>query len=304
MAGLVLDASTLQHAVKMRDRSRARMSTINSLWLSGVGVAILLVIVLTIGTIFVKGIGAINWEFLSAAPVDGMTAGGIWPMIRGSLLLMFGTLVLALPIGILGGLFLAEYAGRSKWVHLVKGAITSLAGTPSIIFGLFGFAVFVLIMDFGVSLIAGWLTLCVMSLPLVVLTTDEAVRAVPDSQVEGALALGMTRWQSMVRVVLPHAMPGILTGIVLAVSRAAGEAPPILLTAGIYYSTVTPSLSLETWREPVANLPYHLAEAYRQSTTIPEGIVWGTCLVLMSFVLIVNLAAILVRASIRRKKEQ
>jgi phosphate transport system permease protein len=304
MAGLVLDVAALESGLRARDRARARTSVAHSLWLSGVGLAILALILLTICTIFAKGVGTISWEFLSQPPVQGMTAGGIWPMIRGSLLLMAGTLVLTLPIGILGGLFLAEYAGHSKWVHLVKSAVTSLAGTPSIIYGLFGFAVFVLIMDFGVSLIAGWLTLCVMSLPIVVLTTDEAVRAVPDSQVEGALALGMTRWQAMLRVVLPHAMPGILTGIVLAVSRAAGEAPPILLTAGIYYSTVTPSLSLETWREPVANLPYHLAEAYRQSTTIPEGIVWGTCLVLMSFVLIVNLAAILVRANIRKKKEQ
>lgn len=304
MAGLVLDLAALESGIGARDLSRSRKSALHSLWLTGVGLALLLVIVLTIGTIFVKGVGSIDWEFLSAPPAQGMTAGGIWPMIRGSLLLMFGTLVLTLPIGILGGVFLAEYAGHSKWVHLVKSAVTSLAGTPSIIYGLFGFAVFVLIMGLGVSLVAGWLTLSVMSLPIVVLTTDESVRAVPDSQVEGALALGMTRWQAMYRVVLPHAMPGILTGIVLAVSRAAGEAPPILLTAGIYYSTVTPNLSFETWKQPVANLPYHLAEAYRQSEVIPEKIVWGTCLVLMSFVLVVNLAAILIRANIRRKNEQ
>jgi phosphate transport system permease protein len=304
MAGLVLDVKQLEHGLVARDRARTNGSRLHGVWLSAVGGAVLLLILALIATIAIKGSGRIDWEFLSNPPVEGMSAGGIWPMIRGSLLLMVGTLALTLPIGILGGVFLAEYAGHSKWVNLVKSAITSLAGTPSIIYGLFGFAVFVLMFKFGVSLMAGWLTLTIMSLPIVVLTTDEAIRAVPDSQVEGALALGMTRWQSMVRVVMPNAMPGIMTGLVLAVSRAAGEAPPILLTAGIYYSTVTPGLSWETLKQPVANLPYHLAEAYRQSSVIPEDIVWGTCLVLMSFVLFVNLGAILVRANMRRRKQQ
>ncbi len=304
MAGLVLDLGALQEGLVARDRSRATRSRTHGLGLSLVGGAVLLMILTLIFTIVFKGAGRIDWEFLSKPPIEGMSAGGIWPMIRGSLLLMVGTLALTLPIGVMGGVFLAEYAGRSRWVNLVKSAITSLAGTPSIIYGLFGFAVFVLMFKFGVSLFAGWLTLTIMSLPLVILTTDEAIRAVPDSQVEGALALGMTRWQAMSRVVLPNAVPGIMTGLVLAVSRAAGEAPPILLTAGIYYSTQTPGLSLETLRLPVANLPYHLAEAYRQSSVIPEDIVWGTCFVLMSFVLFVNLGAILVRAHMRKRKQQ
>lgn len=300
MAGLVTGMPTLLE-LEARDRMRLRGNGVHRTLVSGVGLLLLAMIVALIGTIIVRGVGAIDWEFLSQPPTDGMTAGGIWPMIRGSLLLMAGSFGLALPVGVLGGVFLAEYAGRSRWAHAVRSGVTSLAGTPSIIYGLFGMAVFVLMLDFGVSLLAGWLTLATMSLPLIVLTTDHAIRSVPDAIVDGAIALGLTRTQAMFRVVLPRALPGILTGVVLATSRAAGEAPPILLTAGIYYSTVTPRLSLDTLKQPVANLPYHLAEAYRQSAVIPAKIVWGTCLVLMGLVLLVNLAAILIRVRYRTR---
>lgn len=303
MAGLLAGMPT-GIELETRDRSRLRRDGLHRVAIGGVGLLLLAMIIALIGTIVLRGIGAISWEFLSQPPSDGMTAGGIWPMIRGSLLLMGGAFGLALPIGVLAGIFLAEYAGHSRWATPVRSAVTSLAGTPSIIYGLFGMAVFVLMFKFGVSLLAGWLTLATMALPLIVLTTDQAIRSVPDAIVDGALALGLTRSQAMFRVVLPLALPGILTGVVLATSRAAGEAPPILLTAGIYYSTVTPRLSLDTLTQPVANLPYHLAEAYRQSTVIPEKTVWGTCLVLMSFVLLVNFTAVLVRTRYRKRNVQ
>lgn len=302
MAGLVFD--TMPSSASTAKRDKRRMQS-DSRYMGAVSLASLCVIagtMLLIATIAYKGIGSIDWQFLSESPSDGMSAGGIWPMIRGSLLLIAGTLLLTLPLGVLAGVFMAEYAGKSRWVHLVQSLVTSLAGTPSIVYGLFGFAVFVLMFKFGVSLLAGWLTLSVMSLPIVVLTTEEAIREVPDSLIDGGLALGMSRWQVVKRVMLPNALPGILTGLVLAVSRAAGEAPPILLTAGIYYSTVTPQLSFDTVKQPVANLPYHLAEAYRQSAVIPEHIVWGTCFVLMAFILVVNLTSIVVRYQIRKRK--
>ena len=255
-----------------------------------------------IGFIILKGLPAISLSFLTSPPREGMSAGGIYPMIRGSVLLMLGTLVLVLPLGVLGGVFLAEYAGRSTLSRLLHASIASLAGTPSVIFGLFGLAVFVLMMNMGVSLLAGCLTLALFTLPAVVFTTENAIRSVPESFIEAGLALGLSRWQLMWKVVLPNALPGILTGIVLSTGRAAGEAPPILLTAGIYYATGDLPRGWDILKQPVANLPYHLAEGYRQGGVIPEAIVWGTCLTLMLFVLLINMWAIIVRTRVRRKQ--
>ena len=285
-----------------RDMSRLRSSRfrLSVLVIAGLGTSI--GILALIAVILVKGTPALSWEFLSSPPVEGMTAGGIWPMIRGSLLLMLGTLVLVLPLGILSGVFLAEYAGHSRFAYVVRACVMSLAGTPSIIYGLFGLAVFVLLLKMGTSLAAGLLTLTFFTLPMIVLTTDNAIRSVPESLVDGATALGLSRWQTIRRVVLPNAMPGILSGVVLMTGRAAGEAPPILLTAGIYYSTEKLSFNADTLSKPVANLPYHLAEGYRQGGVIPEKIIWGTCLTLMLMVLLINLGAIVVRSRMRWKQ--
>lgn len=288
--------------VVARDIRRQRIST-GMLGSSAVAAAgVFGIVLLIIATIVYKGAPAITWDFLSSAPSDGMTRGGIWPMLRGSILLMFGTLLLTLPIGIFGGIWLAEYAGDGRFSGALRACITALAGTPSIIFGLFGLAIFVLKMGLGTSLIAGWLTLALFSIPIVVLTTETAIRTVPESFEEAALSLGLSKWQTIRKVMLPTALPGIMTGLVFAASRAAGEAPPILLTAGIYYSTEKLALGLETLQRPVANLPYHLAEGYRQGGVIPEKIIWGTCLTLMLFVLTINLSALLIRARARAKQ--
>lgn len=260
-----------------------------------------------LSTIVVKGAPAINWTFLTAPPTDGMTKGGIGPMIQGTLLLMFGTLMVALPVGVLGGVFLAEYAGRGRWVQVTRSLITSLAGTPSIIYGLFGLAVFVLWFKQlgwtqGSSLLAGCLTLGLMAAPIIILSTESAMRSVPNALIDGGLALGMTRWQVVAKIALPYAVPGIMTGIVVTVGRVAGEAPPILLTAGIYYTSQQQGLSKNTLFEPVMNLSYHLAEGYRQGTTIPETIVWGTCLVLMITILCMTFGAIAIRSKARAKQ--
>lgn len=284
-------------------RTRRQMKDKLFVWmLSGVALLSILMVMGIIGLIVGKGLPTISWSFLTSPPREGMTAGGIYPMIRGSVLLMVGTLIIVLPIGILGGVFLAEYAGKNVFSRFIHASIASLAGTPSVIFGLFGLAVFVLMMKLGVSLLAGCLTLALFTLPAVVFTTENAIRAVPESFIEAGLALGLSRWQILWKIVLPNAMPGILTGIVLSTGRAAGEAPPILLTAGIYYATGSLPSGWEILKKPVANLPYHLAEGYRQGGVIPEEIVWGTCLTLMLFVLLINIWAIIVRTVVRRKQ--
>ncbi|MBV6457104.1 MAG: Phosphate transport system permease protein PstA [Fimbriimonadaceae bacterium] len=296
-----METLVLQHSdLTARDRARKRADGLWAGSISLVGIAVALMILCLIGYIVARGLPAMTWEFLSQPPIEGMSRGGIWPMIRGSLLLMAGTLIIVLPIGILGGICLAEYAGQNAITRLMRACVTSLAGTPSIIYGLFGLAIFVIMMKMGVSLMAGWLTLSLLALPVIILSTEQAIKAVPDSLVEGSLALGLSRWQTMAKVVLPNAMPGILTGVVLSTGRAAGEAPPILLTAGIYFSSGPLVFGWETLHQPVANLPYHLAEGYRQGGVIPERIIWGTCLSLLLLVLFINLGAIIVRSRLRK----
>ncbi len=285
-----------------RDRLRKRASLAYEGWLWIIGITISIAILALILTIAAKGLPAMSWEFLSAAPKEGMKEGGIWPMLRGSILLMAGTLIIVLPVGVFGGIFLSEYAGTSRFAYTVRACVVALAGTPSVIYGLFGLAVFVLLLTKHTSLVAGWLTLAMFALPVIVLTTESAIKSVPESFVEAGVSLGMSKWQVIRRVVLPSAIPGIVTGVVLSTGRAAGEAPPILLTAGIYYSTAQLSFDFEMLKKPVANLPYHLAEGYRQGSVIPEKIIWGTCLTLMLLVLLINLAAIIVRAKARRKQ--
>lgn len=298
MATVVFDPTALER----RDAKRRALSGLYLTRQIALAAFAVGVIVAIIGTILVRGIPALSWDFLSSAPTEGMTAGGIWPQIRGSLLLMGGTFAFVLPVGILGGVYLAEYAGSGHWARLIRGCITSLAGTPAIIYGLFGFAVFVISWKMGISLLAGWLTLSIFALPVIVLSTENAIKLVPESLTEAALSLGLSRWQVLRRVVLPHALPGIVTGVVLSSGRAAGEATPILLTAGIYYRSGDPPQGLEMLKKGIENLPYHLAEGYRQGGKIPEKTIWGSCLVLMFLVLVINLGAIIVRARTRRNR--
>lgn len=291
-------------ALAARDARRKGASGLAMTGLSLMSLATCLTIIGLILTIIVRGAPAISGEFLTAPPVEGMKEGGIGPMLLGSVLLMAGTLLIVLPVGILGGVFLAEYSGKGRVSQIIHGCVTALAGTPSIVYGLFGFAVFVLIFKWNFSLMAGWMTLALFSLPTIVLTTENAIREVPDSLIEGALALGLSKWQTIWRVVLPNAAPGILSGLVLVTGRAAGEAPPILLTAGIYYTTEQFAFNKEALFKPVMNLPYHLAEGYRQGGVIPEKIIWGSCLTLISFVLLLNLGAIIARTKMRWKLQR
>ncbi|KDE56589.1 phosphate ABC transporter permease subunit PstC [Methanoculleus sp. MH98A] len=240
--------------------------------------------------IVVNGAGAITWEFLTGTPSDLGREGGIFPAIAGTLYLVGGALAIALPLGIATAVYLIEYTGDGPLTRSIRAAVDLLNGTPSIVFGLFGFAFLVLFMGFGVSMIAGQITLGLMILPTIIRTTEESLRSIPGSLREGSYALGATKWQTISRVVLPPALPGILTGAILSIGRAAGETAPIMFTAVIFSSRHLPS----SLTEPVMALPYHL---FILTTSVPGASAqkFGTAFVLLLLVLSIYLAAILVR---------
>jgi phosphate transport system permease protein len=216
-------------------------------------------------------------------------------------LLMLGAFVMATPLGVFGGVCLAEYGERSRLMRLMHASVAALAGTPPIVYGLFGLAIFVLKFHFGVSLLAGWCTLTLFCVPAIVLTTEAALKTVPAALIDGGLALGLSRWQTLWRIALPYALPGILTGVILSLGRAVGEATPVLFTASVYYTTAETTLGWDTLRQPVANLPYYLAEGYRQPGVVPERLIWGACLTLIMLTLLLNAGAILIRSRMRRR---
>jgi phosphate transport system permease protein len=237
-----------------------------------------------------KGLPAISWEFLTQTPYDIGRKGGIFPAIIGTLYLVAGAILFALPIGVLASIYLTEYAKEGNITKIIRSAVDNLNGTPSIVFGLFGFAFLVLYLNFGISLIAGQLSLGFMVLPTIIRTTEEALRSVPKSLREGSLAVGATKWHTIQKVVLPPALPGIITGTVLSIGRAAGETAPILFTAAVFsqkYLTTSPF-------QPVMALPYHL---YILATNVPgsELAAYGTALVLLIFVIILYAIATLIR---------
>lgn len=245
-----------------------------------------------------RGGRAINWEFLTAMPREHMTAGGIYPAIVGTVYLVTGTVIIALPVGVLSAVYLSEYAKQGILTRLIRLAIVNLAGVPSIVYGLFGYGVFVLLLKFKVSIASGACTLALLTLPLIITATEEALRTVPRSFREASLALGATRFQTIARVVLPGALPGILTGAILGIGRAAGETAPILFTAAVFYQRGLPT-SLSS---PVMALPYHLYILATQVPDAPQTIQWGTALVLLLIVMLTNMGAIIVRSRLRAKR--
>ncbi len=247
-----------------------------------------------------RGSGAISWEFLTAFPRRGMTAGGIYPALVGSLYLTIGALVVALPLALGAAVFLVEYAREGVWVRAIRIGVNTLAGVPSIVFGLLGLALFVKALGIGVSLLAGSLTLGLLILPLLIRTTEEALRSVPRSFREGGLAVGATRWRTIRSIVLPASLPGILTGIVLSLSRAIGETAPIMFTAAAFFTPRLPRSPLDE----VMALPYHIFVMATESPNAwrTQGLQYGAVLVLVGLVLVLNLGAILLRAHARRRK--
>jgi len=246
-----------------------------------------------------NGWKAITWTFLTQPPMDSMTKGGILPCIVGTFALSIGAIITAMPIGIASAIYLNEYARPGRALRLIRLGINNLAGVPSVVFGLFGLAFFVVILKMGVSIIAGALTLGAMSLPVIIGATEEALKAVPDTYREASLGLGATKWQTIRKVVLPSAMPGILTGAILGISRAAGETAPIMFTGAVFF---TPLLPTSIFDEVMA-LPYHIYVLATAGTEIEvtRHLQYGTALVLIALVLGMNLIAIIYRLRLRRR---
>ena len=256
-------------------------------------------IVLVIVFIFVNGIGAISWEFLSEPPHNGMREGGIMPALLGTVILTFGTAVAAIPLAIGAAIYLAEYAKDNRLTRWVRLAIVNLAGIPSIVYGLFGLGAFVLFLKFGTSILAGSLTLGLMTLPVMISAAEEAILGVPQQFRTVSLSLGATRWQTIWHQVLPHALPGIITGVILGLGRAAGETAPILFTVAAFY---LPELPQSIFDQTMA-LPYHLYVISTQVPNMPLSVQYGTALVLLFFVLSLTLVATIFRTSMRRRRE-
>lgn len=251
--------------------------------------------------IAMHGFKIISMEFLFQPPKAGMTKGGIFPAIIGTFYLAMGSILFALPLGVLSAIYLTEYAKLKKWVRVIKIGVNALAGVPSVVFGLFGFAIFVKFFGFGVSILSGSLTLGILILPIIIRASEEAIMAVPRTFREASFALGANKWQTVIRIVLPSALPGILTGAILGVGRAAGETAPILFTAATFYQRRLPHSILDE----VMALPYHIYALMTEGTK-PEfqvPIAYGTALVLLLLVLGINSVAIILRMRIRRAKK-
>jgi phosphate transport system permease protein len=261
-------------------------------------IAVVVPVLFIILQIAINGASAVDWEFLSQPPSQAGKAGGILPAIVGTLYLMIGTILFSLPIGILAGIYLTEYA-RDNWLtRLINMAIMNLAGVPSIVYGLFGLGVFVLAMQFGMSLLAASLTLACQALAMTVTTSREAILAVPRELREGSLAIGATKWQTIRHVVLPQARPGIITGAVLAMSRAAGETAPILVVGAAF---LLPGLPHSPFDQFMA-LPYHLYTVAAHVPGMPKSTMWGVALVLLLVVLSFNILATVIRMRVRKRR--
>lgn len=254
--------------------------------LSGVIVTILFII---LAFIIIKGARVLNWDFITTPPTDGMKGGGIWPAIVGTFYLMVGSALFAFPLGIMSGIYMNEYASHGKIVKFIRMMTNNLAGIPSIVFGLFGMSLFVNFFGFGDSILAGSLTLGLLALPLVIRTTEEALKAIPNSFREGSLALGATKLQTIWHVILPMGMPNIITGLILALGRVSGETAPILFTCAAYF---LPQLPESVFDQCMA-LPYHLYVLATSGTDMDKQIpiAYGTALVLVIIILFVNLLA-------------
>ena len=255
-------------------------------------------IILIIGFILYKGIGTISWEFITEMPRKGMKEGGIYPAIVGTVYLVLGTMAFALPLGIGSAIYLNEYAKRGKLTKLIRLAILNLAGVPSVVYGLFGLGLFVFFLGFGTSILAGSLTLACLILPVIITASEEALKSVPVEYREASLALGATKWQTIKHVVLPHAMPGILTGAILGIGRAAGETAPILLTVAAFF---LPRLPKSIFDQAMV-LPYHLYIISTQVPNMPEGIQYGTALVLLGVISIFFIIATTIRIKMKVAK--
>ncbi|MBA7704045.1 Phosphate transport system permease protein PstA 1 [subsurface metagenome] len=261
--------------------------------------AVLLLFLYDIGS---KGAGSISWEFLTKAPRRGMTEGGIFPAIMGTFLVTIVTALLAVPLGMFAAIYLNEYAKQTRLTRVIRLSIRNLSGVPSIVYGLFGVILFVNILNCGTSILSAGLTLGLLTLPWTITASEEALKTIPNSYREGALALGATKWQSIRTNVLPYALPGMLTGTVLGLARAAGETAPIMFTGAAFYLPFLP----KSLGDQFMALPYHLYVMATQhhNISLVRPLAYGTALVLIALVLGMNMVAVIIRYRLRRKRRE
>jgi len=250
--------------------------------------------------IFINGIGAISWDFLTLPPRESMTKGGIMPAILGTFYLTAGAIIIALPLGIASAIYLSEYATQGPVIRIIRIGVNCLAGVPSIVFGLFGLGLFVVFLKFGSCILSGALTLGFLILPTIIGASEEALKAVPQTFREASLGLGVSKWHTILKIVLPSALPGILTGSILGIGRAAGETAPIMFTAAAFFTAKLPTSIFDE----VMALPYHVYVLATAGTHIEETrhIQYGTIVVLVALVLGIDMIAIIIRSYIRKKK--
>ena len=285
--------------MKLLARNRHTVQLIGYIFITLMAVVTVLPIVGTVIFILFKGGSAISWEFITGFPHDGMRAGGILPAIMGTLYLTIGTAIFSVPLGIAAAIYLSEYAKDTPLTRAIRLAIINLAGIPSVVYGLFGLGLFVLFLQFGTSILAASLTLSIMTLPVIISTAEEALRSVPQQFRTVSISLGATRWQTIQRIVLKEALPGILTGVILGLERAAGETAPILFTGAAFF---LPRLPQSPFDATMA-LPYHLFVISTQVPEMPIQIQYGTALVLLVFVLTMNVIATIIRSRARAKRQ-
>lgn len=281
------------------NRRAARAETVARIFLAGLTALLVLPVLVILVTLVVKGAPAITWEFLSTAPRDGMTAGGILPALIGTVWLVAVALIASVPVGVAAAVYLTEYAADNWLTRAINLAIINLAGVPSIVHALFGVGAFVLFFEMGTSILAASLTLAIMALPVVIVSTREALQSVPHSFREACWAMGATRWQTIRRVVLPNSVSGILTGVILEVSRTAGETAPIMFTGAAFF---LPYLPQGVFDQTMA-LSLHLFVVTTQVPGVPEAMPYGVALVLVALVLIMNAGSIAFRMALRGKKK-
>ncbi|MDO9087075.1 MAG: phosphate ABC transporter permease PstA [Anaerolineaceae bacterium] len=289
----------MQNTKKAHLQKQLRIEKIGFSVLTILSIATVLPIIAVVIYIIYLGSPAISWEFLIAMPNDGMRAGGILPAIIGTFYLTIGTAIFSVPLGIAAAIYLSEYAPVNRVTQTIRLAIINLAGIPSVVYGLFGLGLFVIFLNFGTSILAASLTLSIMTLPVIISTTEEALRAVPQSFRVVSVSLGATKWQTIWRLVLPEAIPGILTGVVLGLERAAGETAPILFTGAAFFLPRLPNSPFDA----TMALPYHLFVISTQVPGMPVQIQYGTVMVLLAFVLIMNIIVTVIRSRARAKRQ-
>jgi len=280
-------------------QSRLTIQKIGYLSLTLIAILTVVPIIAIVVHIFIQGFSAISWEFLTGFPKDGMRAGGIFPAIVGTFYLTLGTAIFSIPISIGAAVYLSEYASENRWTQIIRIAIINLAGIPSVVYGLFGLGLFVIFLQFGTSILAGCLTLSIMTLPIFISTAEEAMRSVPQSFRVVSISLGASQWQTIRRIVLPQAQPGILTGVILGLERAVGETAPILFTAAAFFLPQLPNSPFDA----TMALPYHLFVISTQVPGMPVNLQYGTALVLLLFILGMNILATLVRSHARKQRQ-